>query len=252
MNSQVVKFVRADKIVPTKQELAAERAEERSYRRGFEHGYRKAIDDFYKLTKGGMSAITSRPSEAMNILHHFCDTQIRDWRLSMDGYTPPAFSTPPPWKDVRQSIFLRDDHRCVWCNSPDCLECDHIVPVSAGGLPIPTNLRTLCSRCHKAKEQIEKVLSRTGRGGFHSVVEHLLDLPGGVEFWNFCSESREVSFFLNGDFGASFRGSIKCALSILPSVEVVEIWIPTDGDLSNGCSLDSRYALVNGKWECLQ
>jgi len=60
-------------------------------------------------------------------------------------------------KKLRDSIFLRDHYKCKHCgwtakNKPSKqLRCDHIVPVSLGGLTVPENLQTLCFNCNSRK-----------------------------------------------------------------------------------------------------
>lgn len=56
----------------------------------------------------------------------------------------------PEYLHWRESVFVRDGHRCVWCGSKDNLEADHIKPQFL----FPElkhdidNGRTLCHRCH--------------------------------------------------------------------------------------------------------
>jgi ATP-dependent DNA helicase RecQ len=57
------------------------------------------------------------------------------------------------WTKVRESVLLRDDHRCVqcgiWCRDADA-DVHHLLPRSAGGSDEPSNLVTLCDGCHTA------------------------------------------------------------------------------------------------------
>jgi len=58
---------------------------------------------------------------------------------------------------TRFEVFKRDDFSCQYCGkrSPDVvLEVDHIVPVSAGGLDDPINLRTACWDCNRGKRDV--------------------------------------------------------------------------------------------------
>ena len=53
---------------------------------------------------------------------------------------------------LRMEIFKRDNFKCVICGATkddDCMEIDHIVPVSEGGNNDKENLRTTCRRCNK-------------------------------------------------------------------------------------------------------
>ena len=59
----------------------------------------------------------------------------------------------PDWTKVRESVLLRDNHRCVecriWCRNSDA-DVHHLLPRSAGGNDEPSNLVTLCDGCHAA------------------------------------------------------------------------------------------------------
>lgn len=55
---------------------------------------------------------------------------------------------------LRFEVFKRDNHTCQYCGrkSPDVvLQCDHIVPVSAGGQDDIVNLITACWECNSGK-----------------------------------------------------------------------------------------------------
>lgn len=68
---------------------------------------------------------------------------------------PFPYELRPPrhvWAEIRSSIFRRDDFTCSYCGERGGrLECDHIIPVSAGGSHEPTNLTTACFGCNRAK-----------------------------------------------------------------------------------------------------
>ena len=50
-------------------------------------------------------------------------------------------------KAIRQRIYERDGHQCVWCGSPgDTL--DHVIPRALGGTHRPANLVTACGSCN--------------------------------------------------------------------------------------------------------
>lgn len=56
-------------------------------------------------------------------------------------------------------VIARREHvksECVRCGGTEKLECDHIVPVNAGGMHDASNLQTLCSKCHREKSANEK------------------------------------------------------------------------------------------------
>ena len=55
---------------------------------------------------------------------------------------------------TRFEIFKRDQFTCAYCgqSSPAVvLEVDHIVPVAAGGIDDPINLKTSCWECNRGK-----------------------------------------------------------------------------------------------------
>ena len=57
------------------------------------------------------------------------------------------------WADLRRQVFLRDNFTCVYCNQVGgILECDHIIPYSAGGSNNIENLATSCRKCNRQKK----------------------------------------------------------------------------------------------------
>lgn len=55
----------------------------------------------------------------------------------------------PP--DMRAAVFDRDGHQCQECGGVEHLHCDHVIPVSKGGLTEETNLQVLCRVCNSRK-----------------------------------------------------------------------------------------------------
>jgi hypothetical protein len=58
-------------------------------------------------------------------------------------------------KNYRIEVFYRDNFTCQNCGNSektDDLEVHHIMPVALGGLDDPTNLITLCIRCHDRED----------------------------------------------------------------------------------------------------
>ena len=53
-------------------------------------------------------------------------------------------------KAVKDKVWERDDHCCVWCGSRDANPEAHFIPRSRGGLGIEENILTLCRLCHDA------------------------------------------------------------------------------------------------------
>lgn len=61
---------------------------------------------------------------------------------------PPAHE----WRVIRDRIFKRDNYTCGYCGARGVkLECDHIVPVSKGGVHDDANLMTACKPCNRSK-----------------------------------------------------------------------------------------------------
>jgi 5-methylcytosine-specific restriction endonuclease McrA len=53
-------------------------------------------------------------------------------------------------KAVKDRVWERDDHCCIWCGSPYANPEAHFIPRSRGGLGIEENVVTLCRLCHDA------------------------------------------------------------------------------------------------------
>lgn len=51
----------------------------------------------------------------------------------------------------RDEIYKRDDYKCKYCDSPNNLTLDHIIPISKGGTNTSNNLNTCCESCNQAK-----------------------------------------------------------------------------------------------------
>ena len=47
-------------------------------------------------------------------------------------------------QSVKDEVFERDGHRCVWCGSLRGMPEAHYIPRTKGGLGIPQNILTLC------------------------------------------------------------------------------------------------------------
>jgi 5-methylcytosine-specific restriction endonuclease McrA len=56
------------------------------------------------------------------------------------------------WAALRAEVFRRDDYTCRYCGSRGGrLECDHVMPVSRGGVTALWNLVTACFGCNRSK-----------------------------------------------------------------------------------------------------
>ena len=60
----------------------------------------------------------------------------------------------------RRQILKRDLYKCVICGSNHQLEVDHKRALMNGGTNDPSNLATLCKRCHVEKTAMDKSLKR--------------------------------------------------------------------------------------------
>jgi hypothetical protein len=78
------------------------------------------------------------------------------------GKRPAVLDAPPRqpadrtrgdrWMRLRRLIFERDNYTCQYCGARGVrLECDHVHPVSRGGLDHPSNLVTACFSCNRSK-----------------------------------------------------------------------------------------------------
>lgn len=56
---------------------------------------------------------------------------------------------PENWDEISQNVRRRDGNTCGNCGNTTNLHVHHIVPLSKGGTNNLSNLRTLCSSCHK-------------------------------------------------------------------------------------------------------
>jgi 5-methylcytosine-specific restriction endonuclease McrA len=88
------------------------------------------------------------------------------WSLSKQGYNMstfelngkqyPWFTRMPMhlWRVMRQHVYKRDEGKCKYCGKPtELFECHihHIFPLGEGGTNHPSNLKTVCSICHKIR-----------------------------------------------------------------------------------------------------
>jgi len=68
------------------------------------------------------------------------------------------------WRRLRKIILKRDCYLCQVCQSGGIVtpatEVDHIVNKADGGTDAPSNLQSICSRCHQAKTLAEASRSR--------------------------------------------------------------------------------------------
>lgn len=59
---------------------------------------------------------------------------------------------PKNWDAMAGYVFRRDNYTCRYCDdTPDKLHCDHMIPLSRGGLNEFDNLTTSCGPCNLDK-----------------------------------------------------------------------------------------------------
>jgi 5-methylcytosine-specific restriction endonuclease McrA len=57
------------------------------------------------------------------------------------------------WVSICKIVFKRDGYICQYCGKiGGKLECDHIIPFSAGGSDELENLTTSCQKCNRQKK----------------------------------------------------------------------------------------------------
>lgn len=60
--------------------------------------------------------------------------------------------TASEWQRIRMAVFARDKFTCQYCGADDkALDCDHVIPVSRGGITHEANLVTACFPCNRSK-----------------------------------------------------------------------------------------------------
>lgn len=52
-------------------------------------------------------------------------------------------------KATKDKVWERDNHRCVYCHSPNAFPEAHFISRSKGGLGVEYNIITLCRKCHQ-------------------------------------------------------------------------------------------------------
>lgn len=62
------------------------------------------------------------------------------------------------WQELRQRTLDRDHYICQYCGQPNSKTVDHIVPIEFDKslMTNPTNLCTICRKCHRAKTDWEQ------------------------------------------------------------------------------------------------
>lgn len=71
-------------------------------------------------------------------------------RTQQVGYRPSRYIPA----SVRQRVFARDNHTCLFCGSREDLTLDHYVALSLGGTNDESNLVTACRSCNSRKGKV--------------------------------------------------------------------------------------------------
>lgn len=81
--------------------------------------------------------------------------RAKDRRRGAGRPTPSQRGYGSAWRALREQILDRDGRQCTRCGTAgeqgNPLTVDHITAKSHGGSDDPSNLRTLCKRCHGRK-----------------------------------------------------------------------------------------------------
>ena len=63
------------------------------------------------------------------------------------------------WIPLKQYVYQRDSGICQYCDNPTPYEsshCHHILELNEHGTNHPSNLKTLCQKCHKDRHPFMK------------------------------------------------------------------------------------------------
>jgi len=71
--------------------------------------------------------------------------------LGIHENKPDSNSNRTVTKEVRDSVWRRDEGKCTQCGSNKKLELDHIIPHSKGGSNSYRNIQLLCQECNREK-----------------------------------------------------------------------------------------------------
>lgn len=89
-------------------------------------------------------------------------------------------------RTVREAIYSRDEHTCVYCGSTaeHCvLSLDHITPRSLGGaLTDPKNLVTACTHCNSTRGKMSLAAFQRHLAA-HYDIEQVKQLSAKVRRW---------------------------------------------------------------------
>ena len=87
---------------------------------------------------------------------------IKPWKNAINKTKPNRdISKPNRYipKDVKNSVWNRDQEKCCECGSKEKIEFDHIIPVSKGGSNTERNIQLLCEKCNRQKSANNAITS---------------------------------------------------------------------------------------------
>ena len=117
--------------------------------------FSKQNKDFWKIAptmiEGIFTKMLIKNKRDEKIWEQHYIQEIRS-KLGMSGTINQKTQRNPIPAALRHEVFKRDNYTCQECGaSRRPLEVDHIIPVSQGGTDEMDNLRTLCLRCNRDK-----------------------------------------------------------------------------------------------------
>lgn len=87
-------------------------------------------------------------------------------------------------RSLRNAILVRDRSTCQSCRRQTNGQVHHILPRGQGGSDAPTNLMTLCGRCHMLISPIPFwVLKKVLRISEHSFLMEKARVEAAIDFW---------------------------------------------------------------------
>lgn len=126
------------------------------------------------------------------------------------------------WKKIREKALERDRYSCAKCKERKFLHIHHLVPRSKGGKDEPSNLVTLCEKCHSAIH-IERQVSLGKR-----FLEYCRDLLLKFKREFLGKDVYDIDYVLRNCFGwASFRHSQREIINTILSKRDVLVIMPT-------------------------
>jgi hypothetical protein len=87
---------------------------------------------------------------------------------------------------IRENVFKRDNHECVYCGSCKNLTIDHVIPQSKGGKDSWDNLVTACRSCNAEKadltlEEYGKEIPQPKKPHYLMLIKQMDDIPNEWE-----------------------------------------------------------------------